>query len=289
MAKLKVRRFDPGQHIKLGSTIVLLGRRGSGKSTLLADICWHLQKTGKVDYAIGMSPTEGSTSSMSKYILPSFIYNEYREDVVDRLMEKQKQQWRKGKGKECVLVLDDIAYDKKVFNTITLRQLFMNGRHRHITCILACQYSMDLPPPIRSNADVIVACRDPIKKSRHTLHEHFFGNFSDVHDFERVLNALTEDYGVMVAVQNLAPSNRITDSIFHYRARVNMPPFALASAGFKMMHMKYFRPDKDLLDDAKTRKTSRDEVSVPVAMRKIVKAGIDGKTLRTGISALTRR
>lgn len=277
MAKLKVKRFDVERHVKLGSTIVLIGRRGSGKSTLLRDIAYCLHKAGKIDVAIGMSPTEGSTSSMADYILPSCIYSTYREDIVDRLLETQRKQWARGHGKEVALFLDDIGYDKKIFSSETLRQLWMNGRHRHVSVVLAVQYSMTLPPALRSNSDIIIACRDPIVKSRRNLHEHFFGNFSEVADFERCLAALTEDYGVMVAVNNQRPSNVITDSIFHYKARLDLPRFSLCSSAMKKLHARYYDADRR---ETETRATTC--VDVPISMRKIVRAGTDGATLRTG-------
>lgn len=249
MSKIRVRRFDP-RILKMGSTILLIGRRGSGKSTMMKDIAYHLWRSGRVDLSIGFSPTDISNNCLTKFMLPSLVYSSWREDVVERLIQIQRRQFRAGRGRQVVLIMDDIAYGgRKVFNSKVLRNIYMNGRHFGITSILAVQYAMDLPPAIRSNIDVVIAHSDPIVKSRHNLWEFYFGMFRTSHDFDRTMAACTREYGVIVAVNNNSQTNLITDSVFHYRAAMHHPPFKLCSPVYLRLHQKYYRPDLEFDDE----------------------------------------
>lgn len=279
MAKLRVSRFNISKNLKLGSTCLIIGRRGSGKSTLLRDIAYHLHKLpGRgIDLAIGMSPTEGSTQGMSNFLLPSMIYNSYREDVLERIMETQRKSWARGSGREIAIFLDDIGFDKTIFNSKVLRELFMNGRHRHITLVLCVQYSKTLGPSLRSNCDIVISCRDNIVRSRRDLHEHFYGVFESPQDFDRAFLALTQNYSVLICVNNGKPTGVITDCIFHYKAALNIPPFALCNRRMLALHNRYY----DASRREQLSSVASASVQVPISCRKIVRAGPDGMTMRS--------
>ena len=47
----------------------------------------------------------------------------------------------------------------------------MNGRHRRVLLIMAVQYCMDIRPEIRSQLDVVIACRENMAPVRTRLYE----------------------------------------------------------------------------------------------------------------------
>ena len=64
--RLKLRRWDAHTHLtkKPCSLILLIGKRGTGKSYLLQHLASIFHDTGKVDMAIGMSPTDESNETL---------------------------------------------------------------------------------------------------------------------------------------------------------------------------------------------------------------------------------
>ena len=56
--------------------------------------------------------------------------------------------------------MDDLAYNDKMMKNETMKQIFFNGRHFHLTTIISFQYMMALKPDFRTNIDYVFVCRD---------------------------------------------------------------------------------------------------------------------------------
>ena len=238
MASLAIRKFKPS-NIKKDTIILLVGKRGTGKSTLLADISFHLRD--KVDFSIGMSPTEDTTQSMGAFIPTSTIYSEYKESVIEDLMDMQKNMWRAGRGKHCLVVLDDCCYDKKILRSKLIREIFMNGRHRRITLILSAQYVMDLPPDLRTQIDYVFALRENVVANRDRLWKQFFGFFSKFRDFCTTMDECTENFSALVCDNKTAKGNTIEDCVFWYKAEYNLPKFKVGKKFSWKLHKRYYQ------------------------------------------------
>ena len=251
MSKLKIKRWDP-QTMKTTSTILLVGRRGAGKSTLMTDLAWHFAQRDCFDLALGMSPTDESSESLGSFLPKTLIYDSFREDKIAALMASQKAAWKRGHGPHVVLFLDDCAYDKSCFRSTTMRELFMNGRHRRICLVFAVQYLMDMPPDIRSNIDVVIAARDPIHSSREKLWKCFFGLFRTIEEFNLTFSACTANYETLVMHGNTgSQSNDIEDCIFWHKADPNRPKFRLGKEVYWRMDDRYYRDREEELEDEK--------------------------------------
>ena len=279
--KLKLTKWDPST-IKPTSTILLIGRRGTGKSTLMRDLASHFARQGTIDLALGMSPTEESSESMGSFLHPELIYNEYREDVIVNLMAIQKRQWKRGHGSHVQLYLDDVCYDKQILRTKTMRELFMNGRHRRLGLVLCMQYCMDMPPDLRSNVDVVIAARDSIHSSRSKLHTNFFGFFKSYDEFSVTMDATTNNYEVMVLHNNKGtPSNDIEDCVHWYRASPQLEPFRLGHGAFSTLHTRYYRDREEEFEAIEERRAEeemkRKRKSAKIEM--VVKGDPSGKTI----------
>lgn len=249
MSKLKIRKWDP-QTVKPASTILLVGRRGTGKSTVLRDLAWNFAQRDIIDLAIGMSPTEESSESLSSFLPKTLIFDEYREDKIAALMASQKAAWKRGHGPHVLLFLDDCAYDKTVFKSKTMRELFMNGRHRRIGLIFAMQYVMDMPPDIRSNCDVVIAARDPIHSSREKMHKSFFGLFRTYDEFAITFDACTNNFETIVMHNNTgAPTNNIEDCVFWHKAQMDRGSFRLGRDIYWRMDDQYYRDREDEIEE----------------------------------------
>lgn len=207
--------------------IVFLGKRGSGKSTLVADILYYLQQ---IPVVVCMSGTEDGNGYYSKHIHDLCIHNKFDKDIVDGIIERQKKKVKElsSKGEDpskhpdigVGVLMDDLAYDKKMMADPAIKEIFFNGRHYHITTMITFQYMMGMPPAFRANVDYIFVCKENKKDNIEKLYKYYFGIFDKLADFRKVLNSCTNDFGCLV-LDNTSRSNKIEDQVFWYKSKMN--------------------------------------------------------------------
>ena len=243
--KLKIRRFPMNEVLsqKPGSIILLLGKRGSGKSCMMVEIAKQLYDAGHIDIAVGMSPTDESNKTLTSFLPKTLIYSEFKESIVEKIMQAQKKQIKSGKkAKKVVLFLDDCGYDSKlIFNSKVMKRLFYNGRHSSIGLVMALQYAIDMPVSFRANCDICITMRETIYSNRERLYKQYFGQFNNMKSFGMAMDACTENYSALVSCTNLhTNSNELTDSVFWYKAKVEHEPFTLGSSAIKSLDCKCY-------------------------------------------------
>lgn len=219
MSVYNFKRFDPST-IRDDKVIAITARRGSGKTTLMTDLLYHKRH---IPAGIVMSATEEGNSHYGKFIPSRFIYNNYSDDVIQKLIARQKKLLGdKEKDVNVFLILDDIAFDKSIFRKESMRYMFMNGRHLKILMILSMQFSLDLPPALRSNVDYLICFADNNQTNQKRLYDHFFGNFPTFQSFQMAFQSLTKDYSCMI-LDNTVTSGKLEDSVFWYKAEFHRP------------------------------------------------------------------
>lgn len=243
--KLKIRKWDPTT-LKPDAIVLLLGKRGTGKSTLMRNLMYHVRD--KLDFCLAMSPTEEATESLGSFLPPTMIYNDFRPDKVNQLLNTQRQQWKRGHGSKVGLIMDDCMYDKGIFRGETgkiFRNLFMNGRHRRVFFLNCVQYCMDMTPDLRSQVDYVFQLRDNIQSSRKKTWEQFFGFFPTFEQFSKTMSVCTENYECLVYDSKASKSNNIEDSIFWYKADTNLPSFTIGQQIYHTLNDKYYSKEKE--------------------------------------------
>ena len=92
---------------------------------------------------------------------------------------------------------------------------------------------------MRSQLDVIVCLKDNAIKNKKKLHDSFFGML-DFTQFVQAFDAFTTGHGALVVDQTVQ-SNKISESIFHYAASMDLPSFCMVSATYLRLWdaMKY--------------------------------------------------
>jgi len=233
-------------------TVLLLGKRNTGKSTLLEDILYHL--SNQFDMGFGMTLTQDTARSFRKYMPDSLIHN---NGVVEETLEAIVSMLRKitegdetGADKIKVYgVLDDIASQKGIFNSETMRDIFMNGRHYHVFFVVLMQYVMDMGPSIRSQIDYLFVLRNTSVDDRKKIWKNFFGIFPNFDEFCKVFDACTDEFDCIV-LDNTVRSNQIEDCVFWYRARPKHPKFTLCNREAWKLHYHFYEaPSVDFDDD----------------------------------------
>lgn len=244
-----VNCFDPTT-MKADATVLMLGKRGTGKSTLLQDIMYHMQS--RLFAGIAMAPTEDSVAMFEGFLPRCFVFDDFRADAVERLMQtkrllsrmnrKKMKQAESGGGRftrrNVAVLLDDCMYDKKNLKHTAVRDIFMNGRHEDVFFINLQQYVMDMGPDMRNNVDYVFAMRDTSIENRIKLWKTFFGMFTDYNDFAELFESCTENYECLVLC-NRAHSNDWKDCIFWYKASTEIPRFRIGHPVMWYLNYKF--------------------------------------------------
>jgi hypothetical protein len=224
---------------------LICSKRNSGKSQLTADLLYHKRH---IPMGIIMSSTEEATGFFKGVcgIPDQYVYGEWRPEVIDAIIANQKKLAKLGKMQNCFIVLDDLAFDKKMFSSTQMRELLYNGRHVGICLIITAQFLGDLPTFFRANLDYAIALRTPGLQDRERLWKNFFGAVPTFHMFQSVMDATTEDYHCLL-MDNTTQSNSLNDQIYWYKAPLRsatMNNFRIGCTAFHQFARQRGRKDK---------------------------------------------
>jgi hypothetical protein len=237
---LQLKKFNPTT-MRDNSIVVFVAKRMSGKSVCVKDIMHY--KRG-LTAGVVMSGTEEGNGFYKDFIPDLFIYNEYKSDVIEKVVQKQKEIIKKGiTDNNVFIILDDCMYDKKFLREKIMRQIFYNGRHWNVFFMLTMQYCMDLTPDLRSNIDYVFIFRENILQNREKIWKNFFGIFPTFDMFNQVMNACTENYECIV-LDNTIKSNNIEDVVFWYKAKLR-GDFRVGHPQFWQTHSRMYDPNHD--------------------------------------------
>ena len=238
---IRIKKFNP-KTIKEHRITFLIGKRHTGKSILMLDI---LSKMPTPDFVLGFSPTDDTLDTFKNFIPASGIFSQFSHDKLERLLSLQRELIRRGKKRSVLLILDDCLYQKGVLKSTAMRDLFFNGRHLNVGLICACQYLMDISPELRTNIDYLCSMRESTISNRQKLHKFFFGQFAKFEEFDRVMNACTQNYSALVMDATIA-STKSDECIFWYRATTDLPSFKLGKPIIWKLTEKHLKSDDEI-------------------------------------------
>ena len=234
---IQLKKFDPSTMAD-DKVCVFIGKRGTGKSTLVADIMYHKRH---LPIGIVMSATEEGNHYYQQFVPDSFVYSDYDREVIERILDRQKQVVSNNRpNPNAFLLLDDCMYDRKFMKDVCIRQCFMNGRHWKLFFLLTMQYCMDLTPDLRANVDYVFILRENVVQNREKLYKSFFGVFPTFDMFNQVMTKCTENYECLV-LDNTSKSNKIEDCVYWYKAKMRKN-FRIGSPAIWAAHKKKYSP-----------------------------------------------
>ena len=233
------------------ATMAMIAKRASGKSYLTKEIMYHKKS---IPAAIAISRTEKLNKFYSDFIPDSYIYSEYDSDVLSKIYERQsimneenqirKQNEKTEKDDRVIIIMDDCMSSKGTWlKDPNILELFFNGRHHHLSFILTMQFSLGIPPELRSNFDYIFLLAEDITSNRKRLYDHYAGMFPTFDIFQQVFSEITADYGCMV-INNRIHSTNITDKVFWYKAKP-VPDFHIGSRKYNKYHKRSYDKEWD--------------------------------------------
>lgn len=254
MTSLNLKKFDMSK-IGKGSVVLLIGKRNTGKSFLCKDLLYY-----KRDIPIGtvISATEGANKFYGKMMPSLFIHEEFSPEIIKNLVKRQQMVVTKLNhqmdtfGKSTIdpwayLILDDLMYDTSWIKDKLIRALFMNGRHYKILFMITMQFSLGIPPALRTNVDYVFILRENIISNRKRLYEHYAGMFPTFEIFCQVMDQCTNNFECLV-IDNTTKSNKIEDMVFWYKAD-NHNEFKLGAPEFWKHHSEHYSSKGNEEDD----------------------------------------
>lgn len=243
-SRLQIKRF-PIHNMCEHSTIAMIAKRASGKSYLTREILYHKRKIPSVI----ISRTEKLNRFYGEFCPDSYIYNAFDTSILSKIYDRQsklnednlkrKKAGKRLKDDSVMLIMDDCMSSKgEWLKDPQILELFFNGRHHHLSFILTMQFSLGIPPELRSNFDYIFLLAEDITSNRKRLYEHYAGMFPTLAVFEQVFSEITENYGVMV-IDNRIHSKNITDKVYWYKAK-DVPDFTIGSHKYIRYHKEHY-------------------------------------------------
>jgi len=210
--------------LSLNPSICMIAKRRSGKSWVCRAILKHY------DYIPGgviIAKTEKMSSFYGKFFPDIYIHYEYKTEILDNLLFRQREMIKKCKkyyrmGRKvdprAFLVMDDCLASKGTWmNDQKILEIFYNGRHYQIIFILTMQFPLGIRPELRCNFDYIFLLAEDFFSNQKRLYDHYAGIFPNFDSFRQVFLQLTADHGCMVIV-NCGAKPGILNKIFFYKA-----------------------------------------------------------------------
>ena len=251
LKKFDMRKISFDPNAASGPVIVLIGRRDTGKSFLVRDLLYYHQ-----DIPIGtvISGTEAGNGFYGKLVPKLFIHDEYNTAIIENILKRQKMVIKQVKKEKAAYgrsnidgrafcILDDCLYDNSWVKNKDIRALFMNGRHYKMMFVITMQYSLGIPPNLRTNVDFVFILRENYVSNRKRLYEQYAGMFPHFDIFCQVMDQCTENYECLV-INNNAKTNNLTEQIFWYKAE-SRKDFKLGSREFWEMSKELNSDDED--------------------------------------------
>ena len=261
---LHLKKFNMNW-IKDDSVCVFIGRRRTGKSIAVQDLLYNKRD---IPYGVCISGTERASPFFQNFIPKTYIYNEFDEQKVGKIIERQTDLKRKIENESgfradprLCLIMDDCLYDNEWAKTKVMRSLFMNGRHYNILFILTMQYAMGIPPNLRGNIDYSFIMREPQFANRKRLFEQYAAAFPDFNMFCQVMNQLGE-YECLV-IDNNSASNKLEDQVFWYKAEIH-EKFKFGCENYWNYHYEKYSENEDEAFDITSYRGGRSRVLVNV-------------------------
>jgi hypothetical protein len=239
-SRLQLKKFPIDKMVE-HCTIAMIAKRATGKSYLTREILYHKKDIS----TIVISKTEKLNTFYGEFCPDSFIFNDFSTEILSNIYQRQgklnednkkrKKEGKKLKDDRLMLIMDDCMSSKgEWLKDPNILELFFNGRHHHLSFILTMQYSVGIPPELRSNFDYIFLLAEDFINNRRKLYEYYAGMFPTFAIFEQVFSEVTENYGMMV-IDNRVHSKNITEKVYWYKAK-DVPEFTIGNNKYKKYH-----------------------------------------------------
>ena len=255
------RKLNPLGHI------LIHGKKGTGKSVIAGHLLYCLTKLGdgKLKRVAVMSATEKYNKTFERQykVKPEFIRNDFDVEFLEMLMEHQ-QKMAKTVGSTnakhgLLIILEDLAYDKSVFEHPLITQIMYNGRHFNTCLMIIVQEPLACPKRYRNCLDIVITTRENMGAQQKNLYEMYYGNFDNLPTFIHNLKHYTRTNHVLL-LDNTVNAETVEQCVYTFKA-----PFRIEGKIIEISdprHPEYEMHMKELEDKLKQNTDDTDETVV---------------------------
>lgn len=207
-----------------GGKYCLVGRPSAGKSTLIKSLMYL--KSGIIPTCMVFSGSEEISHHYSDFVPQTFIHDELNKKNIEPIRNFMKRQLYAReflKNPWCMLIFDDCFSSSEFLYTTEMQKYYKNGRHYSNMSIIASQYLMDIKSNVRSCFDGIFILAEPSLVNREKLWKNFGSVVPTLHQFNILMDALTQNYSAMY-IDCRANTSNLSECIFWYKADINQIP-----------------------------------------------------------------
>jgi len=187
-------KMSKGWHEEAG-IYLLIGRMKSGKSHFLQ---WLMSKKNGYFHAI-VGFTQTKFAGSLNYIDSSMVYENFRPDIVGKMMEIQKKtKEQTGKCPPVALLLDDVLGDSelKMYGKLW-EKLGAMCRHYNMFIYITSQYVKKIAPILRQNASCIVIAGMPTTVVLKDLFTEFASHVTQK-EFDKIVSGAVANHGYLM-------------------------------------------------------------------------------------------
>lgn len=202
------------------SVFLCVARKYSGKSHLIKYILYNLIQQQKFDYGLIISPT---ISNGQWGVVPEeYQHDSWSDEVITRLINKQKAFAKQGQKVECFLVLDDVLGSVNLGSKL-FTFLITAGRQLGITVFLISQkWTSAIPPIVRQNSEYIILLRQPDAGVIKQLWIEYGSNYGTLQEWMDLFKNDVQDFRALL-INNWTQSNKKEDIYATIKAPKDLP------------------------------------------------------------------
>jgi hypothetical protein len=178
------------------------------------------QKRHIFPFGMVFSGTEKVTGYWGKIFPDSFVFPNLQLSRITDFLRQQELNKKHLQNPWSVLLLDDCAFESKLFKSELFKEIFNNGRHYKFWLILSLQYPSEIAPCLRQNIDYTFIYKNNNINERKKIYENYASVIPSFNLFCAIMDEVTKDYTALV-IDNLSQSTDFQDCIYWFRA----PPF----------------------------------------------------------------
>lgn len=207
-----LHEFDINRINIVKQILFVLGKRDSGKSTLIKNILFHFRN--QVRKVFVMSGSEDANHFYETTAIPiTFIKGKLDIALLHAIFNLQKEF-----QEPCLLILDDLSFEKALKKDPTLIEILFKGRHFNMGLIFAAQYLIHIPLDLRTSYDFAFVFGDNNGKNQDRLFENFFSFVSNAAEFRKIFRYFTSNRRVLVA-DGAASSFEIDECMYYFKSK----------------------------------------------------------------------
>ena len=198
----------------VNKTVCLCGKRHSGKSELIkyiVSLYGHL-----FNKIFVICPSEAVNKFYSQFLPSENIFTEYKEEWIDKLMQrliKINVGKKDNESAHILLILDDCVSDVNFHSDKAFQKIFTRGRHMKISLMITTQHPYLIPPVARINCDYIL-CGQMNKQSIKLMCDEFLMGDMSPKEFLKMYYNSTNEYGFLIINNNSTSNNNNINSLY---------------------------------------------------------------------------